>query len=69
MQNYEILISWSQEDDCFIAAIPDLKGCLAHGNSEHEALTNIIKAKDLWIATAKEFGDAIPKPKEELIFV
>ena len=69
MQNYEILINWSQEDDCFVAAIPELKGCIAHGQSEYEALTNIIHAKELWISTAKEYGEEIPKPSKELLFV
>ncbi len=62
---YEIIIYWSKEDNAFIAEAPELPGCLAHGNTYEEALKNIKDAIILWLDTAKEFGDPIPKPKEE----
>ena len=62
---YEIIIYWSKEDNAFIAEVPELPGCMAHGNTYEEALKNIKDAIMLWIDTAKEFGDPIPKPKEE----
>ena len=62
---YEIIIYWSKEDNAFIAEVPELPGCMAHGNTYEEALQNIKDAIILWIDTAKEFGDPIPKPKEE----
>jgi predicted RNase H-like HicB family nuclease len=62
MYNFEIILYWSNTDNCFIAEIPELKGCIAHGNSEIEALENVNKAKALWIETALEFGDNIPQP-------
>jgi predicted RNase H-like HicB family nuclease len=68
MENFEILIYWSNEDDCFVAEIPELPGCMAHGDSDMEALQNINKAKMLWIKTAKEDGVEIPKPKGKLMF-
>lgn len=67
MYNFEILIYWSKEDDCYIAEIPELPGCIAHGNDEFEALKNIKVAKELWISTAREFGDEIPNSKGKLI--
>ena len=63
MFKYEIIIYWSDEDEIFIAEVPELAGCIAHGKSQEEALQNVNEAIQLWIDTAKEFGDPIPKPK------
>ena len=63
MHKYEIIIFWSNEDDAFVAEVPELPGCMAHGPTQDEALSNIREAMDLWIETAKEFGDPIPTPK------
>ena len=63
MHKYEIIIFWSNEDDAFVAEVPELPGCMAHGSTQNEALANIREAMDLWIETAKEFGDPIPSPK------
>lgn len=63
MEKYEIIIYWSQEDQAFISEIPELPGCMAHGNTQETALNNIKEAMQLWINTAKEFGDPIPQPK------
>ncbi len=63
MDKYEIIIYWSAEDDAFIAEVPELAGCVAHGDSHEDALRNVRTAMDLWIQTAKEFGDPVPKPK------
>jgi predicted RNase H-like HicB family nuclease len=63
MNKYEIIIFWSSEDQVFIADIPELPGCMAHGDTHESALTNAKDAMQLWIDTAREFGDAIPEPK------
>ena len=63
MFKYEIIIYWSKEDEAFIADVPELPGCLAHGETPEAALKNVLEAIKLWIDTAKEFGDAIPEPK------
>ncbi|GAB6274420.1 MAG: type II toxin-antitoxin system HicB family antitoxin [Peptococcaceae bacterium] len=63
MQRYEIIIYWSDEDNIFVADVPELPGCMAHGHTEELALSNVKDAKQLWIDTAKEFGDPIPEPK------
>ncbi len=68
MYNYEIILYYSVEDCCFIAEIPELKGCIAHGETEFDVLNNINQAKALWLETAREFCDEIPKPKGRLIF-
>ena len=63
MPKYEIIIYWSNEDGVFVAEAPELPGCMAHGDSEETALRNIKEAVQLWIDTAREFGDSIPEPK------
>ena len=63
MSKYEIIIYWSIEDNIFVAEVPELAGCLAHGDTEETALRNIKEAMQLWLDTAKEFGDPIPDPK------
>ena len=69
MHKYEIIIYWSREDQVFVAEVPELPGCMAHGHTQQEALSNANEAIQLWIDTAQEFGDPIPEPKEQrLIF-
>ncbi|OGL47379.1 MAG: hypothetical protein A2161_18545 [Candidatus Schekmanbacteria bacterium RBG_13_48_7] len=63
MNRYEIIIFWSDEDSAFVADVPELPGCMAHGDSYEAALANAKEAIQLWIETAKEFRDPIPKPK------
>ncbi len=69
MDKYEVIIFWSEEDTSFIAEVPELPGCMAHGDSHNTALANIKDAMELWISTAKEFNDSIPVPKgRRLVF-
>jgi predicted RNase H-like HicB family nuclease len=63
INKYEIIIYWSNEDQAFIAEVPELPGCMAHGETHETALENIKTAMDLWLDTAKEFDDPIPVPK------
>jgi len=63
MHKYEIIIYWSEEDKIYIADVPELPGCSAHGKTYDKALVNAKEAIQLWIDTAKEFGDEIPVPK------
>ena len=63
MHRYEIIIYWSNEDQVFIAEVPELPGCAAHGSSPDKALISCQKAINLWIETAREFGRNIPEPK------
>jgi predicted RNase H-like HicB family nuclease len=60
---YEVIIYWSEEDDAYIAEVPQLAGCAAHGGSLEEALRNAQDAIGLWIETAQEHGDPVPEPK------
>ncbi|MBI3099570.1 MAG: type II toxin-antitoxin system HicB family antitoxin [Planctomycetes bacterium] len=69
MDKYEVIIYWSEEDRAFIAEAPELPGCMAHGDAHKTALAHLKKAIDLWIKTAREFKDPIPKPRgHRLIF-
>jgi predicted RNase H-like HicB family nuclease len=68
MYKYEIILYWSKEDNCFIAEVPELPGCISHGVTENDAINNIKEAQELWLETAKEFGDPIPEPKGRLIY-
>ncbi|HLC14794.1 MAG TPA: type II toxin-antitoxin system HicB family antitoxin, partial [Thermodesulfovibrionia bacterium] len=47
----------------FVAEVPELPGCIAHGESYESALANAKDAIQLWIDTAREFGDPVPEPK------
>ena len=69
MHKYEVIIYWNSDDKVFVAEIPELPGCMAHGKTQDDALVNSNTAIQLWIDTAKEFGDPIPEPKgRRLIF-
>ena len=65
MHKYEVVIHWSDESGVFVAEAPELPGCLAHGDTQQAALEQINEAVDLWLETAREFGDPIPEPKGE----
>ena len=65
---YEIIIYWSKEDECFIAEVPELAGCMADGKSHNEALTNSQIVINEWIETAISLGRNVPEPKGKLMF-
>lgn len=68
MSKYEIIIYWSEEDQSFIAEVPELPGCMADGASYQEALSNAEVIISEWIQVAIEAGRPIPKPKGRLMF-
>jgi predicted RNase H-like HicB family nuclease len=65
---YEIIIYWSEDDQAFIAEVPELAGCAADGKTYQEALANVQVIITEWIETAKELGRPIPKPKGRLMY-
>jgi predicted RNase H-like HicB family nuclease len=69
MTHYEIILYWSQQDQIFVAEVPELPGCIAHGDTQEAALANIKEAMQLWLDTAKEFSDPIPEPKGRRLMV
>jgi len=60
---YEIILYWSEDDQAFVAEVPELPGCMAHGDSQESALASVNEAIALWIATAEELGRAVPTTK------
>jgi len=68
MPKYEVIIYWSEEDQAFIAEVPELPGCAADGKTYQEALANVEVIIQEWIETAKELGRSIPSPKGRLVF-
>lgn len=60
---YEVIIYWSDEDQAFIAEVPELPGCAADGATYAEALANLEIIIQEWIETAKELGRPIPEPE------
>ncbi|MBN1516217.1 type II toxin-antitoxin system HicB family antitoxin [Candidatus Sumerlaeota bacterium] len=69
MYKYERIIYWSNEDQVFVAEAPELPGCMAHGDTAAEALEQIDAAIELWIETAREFGDSVPEPKGQRLML
>ncbi len=63
IHKYEVILYWSADDEAFVAEVPELPGCLAHGPTPADALTSAQDAMTLWIDTAREFGTAVPEPK------
>ena len=66
MSKYELIIYWSDEDQAFIAEVPEVPGCAADGKTYKEAVENVEGIIQEWIETAKELGRTIPKPKGRL---
>ena len=62
MHKYEVILYWSNEDQAFVAEVPELPGCMAHGDSQEAALRHVNDAMQLWIDTAREFGDPASPP-------
>jgi predicted RNase H-like HicB family nuclease len=68
MTKYEIILYWSQEDEAFIAEVPELAGCAADGATRQEALAHAEVVVSEWLETARELGPPIPEPRGRLLF-
>jgi predicted RNase H-like HicB family nuclease len=62
-QKYHINLFYSAEDKAYIADVPDLKYCSAHGKTPEKALREVLVAMEAWLAAAKAHGKKIPKPR------
>jgi len=62
MKDYHINIFYSEDDEGYIADIPDLKYCSAFGETPQKALEEVLIAKEAWLESARKDGDEIPKP-------
>jgi predicted RNase H-like HicB family nuclease len=65
---YEIIIFWSEEDEAYVAEVPELPGCMADGKTYQEALSNAEQIIQEWIETATQLGRPIPQPKGRLAY-
>jgi len=63
MYKYAIEIFYSEDDEGYIAVVPELPGCSAFGETEERALQEIKTAIDLWLSTARDMGREIPTPQ------
>ena len=63
MRDYHINVFYSDEDEGYIADIPDLKHCSAFGATPEKALQEVLEAKRAWLEAASESGKPIPEPK------
>jgi predicted RNase H-like HicB family nuclease len=68
MTRYEVIIYWSDEDEAFIAEVPELPGCMADGATRQETLANVEVVIQEWIETARELGRPMPEPRGRLMF-
>ena len=68
MNNYEIIVYWSIEDNAFIVEVPELAGCMADGQSYVEAVQNVEIAIEEWIETAQIMGRSIPVARGKLVY-
>lgn len=67
-QKYEIVIYWSEEDESFIAEVPELQGCMADGTTYEEVISNVQQVIQEWIEVDLEEGRPIPQPKRRLLY-
>jgi predicted RNase H-like HicB family nuclease len=65
---YEMIIWWSVEDEAYVVDVPELPGCMAHGDTRQDAIKNAEDAIKFWIKTAKDDGVEIPQPRGRLVF-
>jgi len=68
IMKYEVIIYWSDEDESFIAEVPELPGCVADGTTYYEALANVEIIVQEWIETANELNRPIPIPRGRLVY-
>ena len=62
MLTYSVLIQYDDRDKIYVARIPEISGCMAHGNTQEDAMREIKIALELWLETANESGMKIPDP-------
>jgi len=65
---YEVIIYWSDEDQAFLAEVPELPGCAADGATYAEAISNVEIIIREWIETAQELGRPVPQPRGRLLY-
>lgn len=64
-----MIVSWSDDDNCYIVSVPDLPGCMADGETPQKAVENAQVIITEWIETAQMLGREIPQPSFSAIQV
>lgn len=65
---YEVIIYWSEEDQAYVAEVPELPGCMADGETYQDAIKNAEIVIQEWIETAQKLRRPIPQPKGKLMY-
>lgn len=60
---YSMIIAWDPRDNIFIVTVPELPGCRTHGPTQEDAVKRAEEAIELWVESAREWGDAVPPPR------
>lgn len=60
---YHINVFWYPDDNCWVADVPDLRPCSAHGDTPERAMAELRKAIELWLETAQAAGQPVPEPR------
>ena len=68
MYRYELIVYWSDEDNCYVVEVPELSGCMADGISYEKAVQKAQQIIFEWIETAESLGREIPQPKGRLAY-
>lgn len=63
MKDYHINVFFSEEDQAYVADIPDLDACSALGATPEEALCEVLRAKQAWLDAARAAGKQIPEAR------
>jgi predicted RNase H-like HicB family nuclease len=63
MSDYHINVFYSDGDGAYVADIPDLEACSALGSTAEQALAEVERAKQAWLAAAREAGKQVPEPR------
>jgi predicted RNase H-like HicB family nuclease len=67
VHKYELVVTWSHEDDAFVVDVSELPGCMAHGDNPADAVAHAQDAISLWLEVAKDMGRPIPVPRGRLL--
>lgn len=62
MPDYNIIIQYDEQNHIYVASVPQLQGCMAHGYTQEKALKEVLKVKEMWLDTAREKKMVIPNP-------
>ncbi len=65
MRPHKVVIWWSEDDNAFLAELPDLPGCMADGKTQEEALANVRQIGAEWVEMAQQLGREVPQPANE----